>query len=287
MAMKDDKDQWDVVIDPSRAWWLVDLREIWRYRDLLVLLVRRDLLAVYKQTILGPAWQVVQPLLTSLTFAVIFGFLARMSEAGIPPLLFYMSGVVPWLFFANVTNRTAQTLVFNAQLMTKVYYPRLISPIATTLSSSVSFLVQLGAFALFALYYHLSGLHAWTLGKELAMLPVLVLVLMSIGFGAGLIVASITTKFRDFGLLLGFGIQLLMYLSPVIFPLSRVPEGGVLRRFLELNPMTPVIEGFRAVLVGSAMDWSTLVYGASCGMVLVVVGILVFQRAERSFADFI
>ncbi|MCW5898888.1 MAG: ABC transporter permease [Flavobacteriales bacterium] len=283
--MVKDQEHWNVVIDPRRPWWVVDLRELWRYRDLLKLLVRRDLLAVYKQTILGPAWQVVQPLLTSIMFAVVFGMMARLAEPGYPPLLFYMSGVVPWLFFASVLNRTAQTLVFNAQLMTKVYYPRLISPMATTLSASVSFFTQLATFSLFAVYFHLMGEFTMRFRPDAALLPLLIIVLMMIAGGLGLLVSALTTKFRDFTVLLGFGVQLLMFMSPVIFPLSRVPEGSTLRTVIELNPMTPVIEGFRAVLLGTPMDWGTMLYAVGFAVGSTVVGILIFQRAERSFAD--
>ncbi len=278
--------QWDVVIDPQRPWWQLELGEIWRYRDLMWLLVRRDLLAVYKQTVLGPLWQVVQPLLTSIMFAVIFGLMARMADDNVPPLLFYMAAVVPWTFFANIINRTGQTLVFNALLMTKVYFPRLIAPIATVVATSVSFFIQLAAYFAFALAYHLMGKHPFPPASALLMLPLLLVVLMVLGTGIGLIITSLTTKFRDFTFLMTFGVQLLMFMSPVIFPLSRVPEGK-LRLVIELNPMTPVIEGFRAVLLGTPMDWSTLLYGAGFAVATLVLGTILFQRVERSFADIV
>jgi lipopolysaccharide transport system permease protein len=287
MATKEEARAWEVVIDPQRPWWKLELGEIWRYRDLLVLLVRRDLLAVYKQSILGPMWQVLQPLLTSIMFAVIFGFMARMGEPGIPGLLFYMAAVVPWSFFANIINRTGQTLVFNSTLMTKVYYPRLISPISTVLSTSVSFVVQLATFFAFALYFQLTGEFPFPTGLDLLLLPVLILMLCALATGVGLMITSLTTKFRDFTFLVTFGVQLLMFMSPVIFPLSRVPEGGKLRLVIELNPMTPVIEGFRAILLGMPMDWGTLIYGGGFALVALLAGILMFQRTERSFADIV
>jgi lipopolysaccharide transport system permease protein len=265
----------------------VELGEVWRYRDLLLLLVRRDLLAVYKQSVLGPLWQVVQPLLTSIMFAVIFGFMARMGEPGIPGLLFYMAAVVPWSFFANIINRTGQTLVFNSTLMTKVYYPRIISPISTVLATSVSFGVQLAAYFLFALYYQLTGAFAMRYGADMLLLPVLILMLTALATGFGLIITSLTTKFRDFTFLVTFGVQLLMFMSPVIFPLSRVPEGGKLRQVIELNPMTPVIEGFRAILLGMPMDWGSLFYGGAFALAALLAGVLLFQRTERSFADIV
>jgi lipopolysaccharide transport system permease protein len=278
---------WDVVIAPDRPWWKLDLKEIWAYRDLLMLLVRRDLVAIYKQTLLGPAWQVLQPLLTSIMFAVVFGILARMSLPGMPPLLFYLSGVVPWMYFANVINRTSQTLLWNSALMTKVYFPRLIAPLSTTLSTGVSFGVQLLSFFVFALFYRFSGMYAWSPDASLLMLPVLTAVSVLLAFGTGLVVAALTTRFRDLSFLIGFMVQLAMYASPVIFPLSMTTPGSKIRLLLELNPMTPVIEGFRAALVGTPMEWVTLTYSAGVGLIMLFIGLAMFQRVERSFADII
>lgn len=276
---------WDVLIAPHSPWWKVNVKEIWQYRDLLRVLVQRDLTAIYKQTILGPIWQVLQPLLTSLMFAAIFGIMARMSIPGVPPLLFYLSGVVPWTFFANIINRTSTTLTGNAALMTKVYFPRLIPPMATTLSTAVSFGIQLVFFFAFALGYRLTGVYAWAPGSGLLMLPVLLLLMVVLAFGAGLMVAALTTKYRDLGFLIGFAIQLLMYMSPVIFPLSRIaPDSPVLPLILA-NPMTPMIEGFRAVLLGTPMDWTTLWYPATVTVGMILGGLALYQRVERSFAD--
>ena len=251
---------WDILNTPDSPWWKVDFAEIWRYRDLLRVLVQRDLTAVYKQTILGPVWQVLQPLLTSLMFAAIFGIMARMSLPGVPPLLFYLSGVVPWTFFANIINRTSTTLTGNAALMTKVYFPRLIPPMATTLSTAVSFGIQLSFFFVFALGYRLSGVYAWAPGSAVLMLPVLLLLMVVLAFGSGLVVAALTTKYRDLGFLIGFAIQLLMYMSPVIFPLVRIAPDSPVLPLIMANPMTPMTEGFRAVLLGTSMEWATLWY---------------------------
>ncbi len=276
---------WDVVIAPSSPWWKLDLGEIWRYRDLLTEMVKRDLTAIYKQTILGPIWVLLQPLITSIMFAVIFGLVARMALPGIPTLLFYMSAVVPWSFFAGVINKTSATLTANAPLMTKVYFPRLIPPLSTMLSSSFTFLVQLTLFFIFAAFYLLSGKYAWSPGIALLMLPVLVLLEMGLALGAGLIVAALTTKYKDLGFLIGFAVQLLMYMSPVIFPLAKVAPDSPVRPVLEANPITPVIEGFRGALLGTPMDWSTLWYSAICALVLLLAGLTLYQRAERSYAD--
>ena len=287
LADQGTEESWDVVITPDQPWWRLDLREIWQYRDLLALLVKRDITAQYKQTLLGPLWQVVQPLLTSLMFSLIFGLMARMSLPGVPPLLFYMSGVVPWNFFAGVINRTSTTLTTNAGLMTKVYFPRLVSPMATTLSGMVGFLIQLGCFFGIALIYHLSGSHPWQSGIELLWLPVLIGLQVMMGFGIGLLVSALTVRYRDLGFLIGFAVQLLMYMSPVIFPLARTVEGSITRQVVMSNPMTPVIEGFRGALLATPMDWTTLWYPLVFGAVMLMVGLSMFQRVQRKFADVI
>lgn len=279
-----EKEQWDTVIAPDRPWWRLDLGEIWRYRDLLKELVVRDLTAVYKQTILGPIWVLVQPLITSITFAVVFGLIARMSTPGIPGLLFYMSAVVPWAYFSGVITKTAATLMANANLMTKVYFPRLVPPLSTMFSTGFTFLIQLVFFFIFALFYRVTGSYAWAPGQAMAMLPVLVLLMMMLAFGTGLVVAALTTRWKDLNFLIGFAIQLLMYLSPVIFPLSRV-EGGKLRLLLEANPVTPVIEGFRAALLGTAMNWATLWYTFAFSTLVLAIGLAMYQKAQRNYAD--
>ena len=278
-------EEWDVVIAPASPWWRLDLGEVWRYRDLLRELLLRDLTAVYKQTILGPIWVLLQPLITSLMFAVIFGLVARMSLPGYPALLFYMSAIVPWSFFAGVINKTSATLVTNSSLMTKVYFPRLIPPLATMGSSGFTFLVQLTLFFVFALAYRFFGSFHWSPGIALLALPALVLLELTLALGVGLIVASLTTKYKDLGFLIGFAVQLLMYMSPVIFPLAKVKMDNPVRPVLEANPITPVIEGFRGALLGTPMDWSTLWYSAIFAVVALLMGLALFQRAQRSYAD--
>jgi len=281
------KVRWDVIVEPTQPWWRLDLRELWHYRDLLKLMIRRDLLAIYKQTLLGPLWQVLQPVLTSIMFAVVFGLMARMSLPGIPPMLFYMAAVVPWIFFSNVIQRTSQTLLWNATLMSRVYFPRLLAPMATTASTMVSFLVQLLAFIGIALVYRWSGRYAWSPGLGMLWVLPLIALMSLLAFSIGILVAALTTKFRDLTFLLTFGIQLLMYMSPVIFPLSMVQEGSTLRRVIELNPMTAVLEGFRSLLLGTAMDWSTLAYPCFFTAIVLGLGLAIFQRVQRSFSDVI
>ncbi len=278
-------ERWDVVIGPSTPWWHIGFREIWGSRDLLRLLVRRDLLAVYKQSVLGPLWQVVQPLLTALMFAVVFGLMARVPRSDAPPLLFYLSGVVPWTFFANIVSRTSQTLIWNAHLMSKIHFPRLLAPIATTLSTAVSFFIQLVLFLFIAVVFHLHGSFSWGIGPSVLLFPLLLVLMMALAFGIGILVAALTTKYRDLSFLISFGIQLLMFMSPVIFPLSMVPEGSPLRTLILLNPMTGIIEGFRTVLLGMPMQGGLLLHSAVTALVALLVGVAVFQRVQRSFTD--
>lgn len=276
---------WDVTIKPQQAWWRPDLKEFWHYRDLLMLLVRRDLTAQYKQTILGPAWLVAQPLLTTITYTVMFGLVARLAPAGIPAMLFYLSGIVPWTCFSGVVNKTSRTFVTNSAVLTKVYFPRLIMPVSTTLSTLFSFLVQLGLLFLIIAIYALFMGFQWSPSPLLVLLPVVILVMSLLGLGAGILISAMTTKYRDLGFLVAFGVQLLMFASPVIFPMEIVAKNATMLAVLQLNPMTGVIVAFRTLLFGGVLDWGGLGYSAAFAVGLVLVGLALFQRVERSFAD--
>lgn len=283
--MKNVGEHWDVVIAPARPWWRLDLGELWRYRDLLSELVVRDLTAVYKQTILGPIWVLVQPMITSIMFALVFGIIAKMSQPGIPGLLFYLSAVVPWSFFAGVINKTAATLMANAPLMTKVYFPRLIPPLATMFSTGFTFLVQLVLFFIFAMVYRFSGSYHWSPGITLLWVPLLVGLQMMLALGTGLVVAALTTRYKDLNFLIGYAVQMLMYASPVIFPLSRLEPGSKAYTFISANPITPIIEGFRGGLLGTEFNPSTLWYSFAFATAVLFLGVSMFQRAQRSYAD--
>jgi len=276
---------WDVTIKPQQAWWRPDLKEFWHYRDLLMLLVRRDLTAQYKQTILGPAWLVAQPLLTTITYTVMFGLVARLAPAGIPAMLFYLSGIVPWTCFSGVVNKTSRTFVTNSAVLTKVYFPRLIMPVSTTLSTLFSFLVQLGLLFLIIAIYALFMGFQWSPSPLLVLLPVVILVMSLLGLGAGILISAMTTKYRDLGFLVAFGVQLLMFASPVIFPMEIVAKNATMLAVLQLNPMTGVIVAFRTLLFGGVVGWGGLGYSAAFAVGLVLVGLALFQRVERSFAD--
>ena len=280
-----DAPAWDIVIRPGQAWWKPDLKEFWHYRDLLMLLVRRDLTAQYKQTILGPAWLVLQPLLTTLTYTVMFGLVARLAPKGIPAMLFYLSGIVPWTYFSGVVNKTSRTFTANSAVLTKVYFPRLIMPVSTTLSTLFSFLIQLALLVLIIAIYVVFRGFDWTPAPQLALLPLVILIMSLLGLGAGILVSAMTTKYRDLGFLVSFGVQLLMFASPVIIPMELVSDKPFFLSILELNPMTPVINAIRAMFFGGALDWGGLGYASGFALVLIMAGLAIFQRVERSFAD--
>ncbi len=286
--MTGDAAGWDVVIRPRNAWWRLDLKELWAYRDLLVLMVRRDVVAQYKQTILGPLWHVVQPLLTTVTYTILFGMLARLAPGGIPPLLFYMSGIITWTFFANVVNRTSRTFVGNAQLMSKVYFPRLVVPLSTTISTLVSFAVQVAAFLLLYGWYFIGDqARPWAPTPALLLFPVVIALMGLLALGTGILVSAMTTKYRDVGLLVGFGLQLLMFASPVIFPLSLVAKNPTMLAVLKLNPMTPVIEAVRTMFFGGVLDWGGLGYTLGFASVVLALALVVFHKVEQYFADIV
>lgn len=279
---------WDIEIRPEQPWWKVDLKEFWHYRDLLMLLVKRDLTAQYKQTVLGPVWLVLQPLLTTLVYTVMFGMLARWSPKGIPALLFYLSGIVPWTFFSTVTTRTSRTFVNNASVLTKVYFPRLVMPVSTTLSTLFSLLVQLVLLTVIIFFYALFRDYQWTPSIQLLALPVVIVLMSFLGLGVGILVSALTTKYRDLGFLVAYGVQLLMFVSPVIFPLSLVAEKSpAMLPFLKANPMTPIIETVRTMFFGGQIDWAGLGYAGLFAGIIFVIGLAIFQRVERSFADII
>ena len=275
--------EWDLIIRPQRNWWDLHLADLWRYRDLIQLLVWRDFVSVYKQTILGPLWYLIQPIISTLVFTIIFGNVAKLPTDGLPPFLFYMAGNTIWGYFAGCLTSTSNTFTANAGIFGKVYFPRLSVPISNIISNLISFGIRFGVFVLFLLYFLIAGsdLHPnlWILS-----LPVLLLIMAGLGLGLGIITSSLTTKYRDLQQLLGFGIQLLMYASPVIYPLSTVPANW--RWLLLANPITPVIEVFRKAFLGtSSVDPIYLLYSAGFTVVVLLIGILIFNHVETTFMD--
>ncbi|TAK44755.1 MAG: ABC transporter permease [Saprospiraceae bacterium] len=279
-----DDQNWSMIIQPQRS--LLDLRlgELWRYKDLVMLFVRRDFVSVYKQTILGPLWYLIQPLLTTITFTVIFGNIASLPTDGLPQFLFYMSGTVVWSYFANCLTKTSETFVQNANLFGKVYFPRLAVPVSILISNLITFLIQFAMFLAFVLYFVLNGTSIQPNWLWIALSPVLMLMMAGLGLGFGIIISSLTTKYRDFRFLVQFGVQLLMYATPVIYPASSIPE-----RFqwvIQANPMTPVIEAFRFAYLGAGtVNLNHLLYSFGFMLVVVIIGSIIFNRVEQTFMD--
>ena len=279
-----EQEDWSMIIEPQRS--LLDLRlgELWRYRDLVFLFVRRDFVSVYKQTILGPLWYLIQPLLTTITFTVIFGNIARLPTDGIPQFLFYMSGTVTWSYFADCLNKTSTTFVNNANLFGKVYFPRLAVPVSILISNLITFLIQFGMFLAFVLYFALSGASVhfnwiWVLCS-----PVLLLIMAGLGLGFGIIVSSLTTKYRDLRFLVTFGVQLLMYAAPVIYPVSSIPARY--QWIILANPMTPIVEAFRYAFLGAGtVNLGELLYSVVFMLGVVFLGSIIFNRVEQTFMD--
>ena len=274
-------DEWTLVIRPQRPLFDLRLGELWRYRDLIALFVWRDFVSVYKQTILGPLWHLLQPLLTTITFTVIFGRIARLPTDGAPQFLFYMAGTVVWSYFQQCLTSTASTFVGNAGLFGKVYFPRLAVPVSILISNLIRFGIQMLFFLLFLGAFALAGaevrLTVWALAT-----PILLLIMAGLGLGFGIIISSLTTRYRDLAQLVGFGAQLLMYATPVIYPLSHMPDRYQL--LILANPMTAVIEAFRFAFLGTgAGNGGGLLYSTLFAVAALVVGLLLFTRVERTF----
>ena len=242
-------EDWSLVIRPQGRWWELQLADVWHYRDLLWMFIRRDFVSVYKQTVLGPVWFFVQPLLTTIMFTVIFSGVAQIPTDGLPPMLFYLAGTTPWNYFAICLTKTSGTFINNANLFGKVYFPRLVTPISIVASNLIQFSIQFLLFFGFLAYYLLRGypLHPnWLMIVLLT--PVLLLLMALLGLGTGILVSSLTTKYRDLTFLLTFGVQLAMYATPVIYPMSNIP--AKYRVYIELNPMSAIIETFRSIYLG-------------------------------------
>lgn len=274
---------WDKIIRPRNGWFDVHPGEIWKYRDLVGLFVWRDFVSVYKQTILGPLWYIIQPLLTTLVFTVIFGKVAHLPTSGLPPFLFYLSGVIAWKYFGDCLNSTSNTFVANANLFGKVYFPRIAVPISIVISNLIAFGIQFLLFLAFFFYYWANSalIHPQPL---LLLLPILVLQMAALGLGFGIIVSSMTTRYRDLTQLVGFGVQLWMFATPVVYPSSSVPQQW--HWILVVNPMASVIEAFRYAFLGAgSLDLQNWLVSLATTAAVLFVGIILFSRVEKSFMD--
>ena len=282
--MSDLSNQYHTHLEPKNGWFDIDLKEVWRYRDLIWLFTKRSFILIYKQTILGPAWIILQPLMTTLIYTLVFGGIAGISTDGVPQILFYMGGTAVWGFFAACLNKTASTFTGNANVFGKVYFPRLVSPISTVLSSAINFFVQFAMFLVFWLYYVITGQvspNYW----GIVLTPVILLYLGLLGLGFGIIVSSMTTKYRDLAMLVSFGVSLWMYITPVVYPVSTLGNGG-LYTLVMLNPVTCAVETFRWAFLGQGVV-SPLYWGISAAVMtaVVTVGVIVFSRVEKTFMD--
>ena len=277
--------KWDLIINSHRGWFELHLNEIWFYCDLLLLFVKRDFTTFYKQTILGPIWFFIQPLLTTIVFTIIFNRVAKIPTNGFPPYLFYMSGIIAWNYFSNCITTTSDTFTANANLFGKVYFPRIIVPFSKIISGLTKFGVQLILFIGFYLYYMVCEYGQIKPSFQfILLLPVLIIQMGLLGQGIGMLISSLTTKYRDLNYLLSFGIQLLMYASPIIYPLSIVPDKY--RYFILANPITPIIEGFRqAFLYTGHYSFNLLLYSFLLTCIIFLTGLLVFNKVEKNFID--
>ncbi len=276
------KQQFDVVIKPKSGWFDIDLKEVWKYRDLIFLFVRRNFVSHYKQTVLGPAWAIIQPLLTTVVFTVIFGGIAGLAAEGVPSFLFYLSGTVAWTYFSACLTQTADTFTGNAGILGKVYFPRIVMPISTVLTNLISFAIQLFVFLAFVVFYWLSG--AVAPNAAVLLLPILVLHMAMLSLGTGVIISALTTKYRDLKMLVGFGVQLWMYATPVAYDMGIIPS-KYMPLYL-LNPMTPVINTFRYAFLGLGElnpVYSIISWGVT--ILVLALGIILFSRVEKTFMD--
>lgn len=271
------------IIEPRSKLFDLRLRELKAYKDLILLLVRRDFVAQYKQTIFGHAWHIIQPLFTTIVFTIVFGKIARIPTDGLPPFLFYMAGTVVWNYFASVVIGTSNTFVRNAHIFGKVYFPRLAVPVSTLISNLIAFGIQWTFFLAFIAWFATRGAdvspNAWV-----ALTPLLLFMMAALGLGLGVIISSMTTRYRDLAILVGFGVQLLMYASPVVYPLSAIPEQW--QFWFALNPVASVVETFRYAYLGAGtIHLGMLCYSIAVIAVTLFVGVIMFNRVERTFMD--
>lgn len=275
-------EQWDAVIESRHSLLDLNLKELWHYRDLLVLFVRRDFVTVYKQTILGPLWFFIQPILTTITFTIIFGNVAQLSTDGAPKLVFYMAGITLWNYFSTCLTSVSGVFNANASIFGKVYFPRLIMPLTVVISNLMKFGVQFFLFLSFVVYFFLQGKiqpNIWML-----VTPLVVILMALISMGIGLILSSMTTKYKDLNQLISFGVQLLMYASPVIYPSSSVPSAY--QWVVELNPLVSLFDFMRYAYLGAGtFEFSNFIYPSIFSIVILTIGVLIFNKTQKTFMD--
>jgi len=275
---------WDLVIEPQSSLFHLHLKDLWRYRDLLGLLVKRDFISFYKQTILGPLWFFIQPMFTTVIYVFIFGNLAGLSTDGLPQPLFYMTGIVAWNYFSECLVKTSTVFRDNASIFGKVYFPRLIMPVSIVMSNLVRFGVQVLLLLIVILYYVLFKDYHFQINEYLLLFPLMIVLMAMLGLGAGMLISALTTKYRDLAFLVTFGVQLMMYATPIIYPLSAAPEKY--KSLIANNPISPIIEGFRLGLLGKGdFSFGSLIYAIIVTLVILLTGIIVFNKVEKTFVD--
>lgn len=278
------KQYWTMHIRPHERLWHIDFGEIWHYRDLIELFVKRNIVVQYKQTILGPLWYLIQPILTVIMNMVVFGGIAKMNTDGMPQALFYMAGNICWFYFSDCLNQSSSTFTANQDMFGKVYFPRLVVPIAVVISNLLRFAIQAGLFVVLYLYFFFNGADI-AVNWAILLTPVFIVMLAGLGLGFGILISSLTTKYRDFTILFTFIVQLWMYATPIVYPLSMV-EDGTLRTLILANPMTSIIEAFKYATLGQGyFSWLALGYSFLFMSVLLLFSIVIFNKVQRNFMD--
>ena len=282
-AIESPEETWNIVIKPKRGWLNIPFGEIYRYRDLIFMFVKRDFVTFYKQTILGPLWYIIQPLVNSVVFTVIFGKLAKIPTDGIPPFLFYMAGTVVWGYFSTCLTQTSNTFVANREIFGKVYFPRITVPISIVITGIFQFLIQFLIFIGFLLYYWHQGANVEP-SIMVFTLPLILLQMAILGLGMGILVSSLVTKYRDLTFAMTFAVQIWMYLTPVVYPLTQVPENY--RNLYVLNPMVSIVESFRGAFLGvSSIETHHILISVLVTLTIFIVGVILFSRIEKTFMD--
>ena len=277
------QNNWTTIIKPKTGWFDINLKELIQYKDLIVMFVKRDFKTLYKQTILGPLWIIISPLLTTLMYTVVFGNIASIPTDGMPQIVFYMLGTTVWTYFSSCLTKTSSTFTGNAAIFGKVYFPRLVTPISTVISGLINFGVQFLMFLGFMGYFMIKGSpiepNLWIL-----ITPLLLIQTAALALGFGIIISSMTTKYRDLAVLVGFGVQLWMYATPVVYPASQI--GGKLKTLMMLNPVSPIVETFRYAFLGSgSIPWNYLGISVITTLVVLFAGVVLFSRVEKTFMD--
>lgn len=275
---------WSSIITPKSKWYKINLKEIWDYRDLIAIFVKRDIISIYKQTILGPVWFLLGPLFTVFTYTFLFSEIAHLSTDGLPGPLFYLGGTTLWNYFQACFNGAASTFSANAGIFGKVYFPRLVTPISLMISNLLKLSFQFLTYIGFLIYYFQGSSKIVFHVELLYLLPFVVLTIAMIAMGSGILISSLTSKYRDLSMLVGIGITLLMYATPIMYPASAIPE--LYRPYLHLNPISPLIELFRYIFTGTGVfTYFQLLYSLSFGLIILIIGIFVFHSTEKTFMD--